>query len=158
MRNDRAVIAFGVLACSCMALPPVLCRVENCINPVRHCHREAVLQKVPWARLAHRGIEVTSDDHRLTSHLLLDHPQHVPCTGVALVGVTSSTIATVDTPVRVEVPERASTSHVGQLGPRHIARAPLACGLDVSGARVPTVKSPGLTITPCAPANPDAGV
>merc|ERR1740121_169520 len=128
--HDRTVIAprsiADVVADSC----PVGRGVEHRIDPMPLCQREAIVEDMLDAWFALAGIEVASDDHWLIPCHLLNRCHHISCASVALV-----TVALVNAPVCIEVPEASAGGRVRQLGPSHKASAPEAAGADVPRAR-----------------------
>lgn len=109
--------------------------VEHCINPVPLGQPEAVVEEKLDTRLALTSIEITSDDDWLGPSSLLNRLQHVVRACVTRIPVTGVTVGTATTPVGVEVPEAEAAAHMPQLGPIHIARAPLPPGIEVQGTR-----------------------
>jgi len=106
-------------------------RIEDRINTTVFRQCEAVAKELLNTLLTHASIEVACDhDWRRPGHLANDL-QHVLRTSVANIRVASVAIATVNTPVSVEMPKGATAGGVPQLHPVHKTRAPLPPRLQI---------------------------
>merc|ERR1719323_2055430 len=102
-------------------------RVEDRIHPTVPRRSEAVAKQLLNARLAHASIEIACDDDgRCRPGNPSNGSHHVPRARGAHVAVASVAVPTVNAPVGVEHPERATTGRLPQLHPIHVARAPFS--------------------------------
>merc|ERR1712217_337054 len=124
---DGPVIASGGAANCCVDQHPMICRVENRIDPTALRQLEAVLKELLRATLIHVSIEIAGNENRgIPSSLLPNDLQHVLGTSVAHMTVASTAIPTMHAPVSVEMEEGAPTAQMGELRPCDISSAPFS--------------------------------
>merc|ERR1712194_333816 len=105
------------------------------IHPLVHDHREAIRQEMLRASLAHASIEVACDDNWIASSLFTNHCEHILSPSEAFVSRTCAAVATMNTPVGIEMPKGASAG-MSQLRPCDKPWPPLTRSTDVSTAFV----------------------
>lgn len=134
LSNDRLVVTVGSIAGCCADDRPVTLGIEYRVNGTHLRQSETILKELLQTGLTDASVKITSDhDGRRRPSHLPNRSQHVFRTDVTYPSVTSLAVAAVYTPMRVKLPEGASTGQMPQLRPSHIATAPLSGSLKIPG-------------------------